>query len=286
MINPFKKIEVNHYTLRHPRVGEEAQGLQLAHVTDIHLGRWVKPGHVRQLAAFVNGHAPDLTALTGDYVGYSARDIAPCAEALGELRGQVYATLGNHDHWASTQATWDAFAGVGIPVLTNRSELVRTTRGHALRVIGVDDAVTRHHDLDEAFAEAGAQHFQLVLSHVPELGPPSAARGGHLILSGHTHGLQFNVPNLAAPLAARLGMTYIEGAYALEGALLYVSRGLGSASWPWRYRAAPELAFFRLAHGDAPSLTRDGQEFLSLEQPPRARRWRRKGLDDTIQEES
>ena len=74
MINPFKRIEVNHYTLRHPRVGEEARGLRLAHVTDIHMGRWVKPGHVRQLAAFVNGHSPDLTALTGYYVGYSARD--------------------------------------------------------------------------------------------------------------------------------------------------------------------------------------------------------------------
>jgi predicted MPP superfamily phosphohydrolase len=150
----------------------------------------------------------------------------------------------------------------------------------------VDDAVTRNHDLDQAFDEACQSFFQLVLCHVPELAPEAARRGGHFILSGHTHGLQFNIPNVAEPLAARFGMTYIGGAYSLPGAMLYVSRGLGSASWPWRYRASPELTFFELAHGQSPALELQRRETLSLKQPPVMRRWRRRAVNPTQEQET
>ena len=255
MINPLKQVEINHFVLRHPSVDARTRGMRVAHITDIHLGRWVKPRHVREIASYVNAAEPDLTVLTGDYVGYNRKDIDPCAEALAHLQGPTYATLGNHDHWACTETSLNAFERVGIPVLSNRSVSVRTARGHDLRLVGVDDAVTRRHDVDMAFEEIGGDEgFRLVLCHVPELGPSVARAGGHMMLSGHTHGLQFNIPRVTRNLAARFGMKYIQGAYAFDGCMLYVSRGLGSASWPWRIRAAPEMAFFTLQPGPRPEL--------------------------------
>jgi len=46
----------------------------------------------------------------------------------------------------------------------------------------------------------------------------------------------------------------------IKEAVLYISRGLGSASWPWRIRAQPELTFFELVNGRRPEL-----ELLSSE---------------------
>jgi predicted MPP superfamily phosphohydrolase len=280
MINPFKRVEVNHLTLKHPRVDERTDGMLIAHITDVHHGRWVKSHHVKEVASWVNAQKPDLTVLTGDYVGYSALDIEPCVNALRHLDGPVYATLGNHDHWASTKASLEAFERAKIPTLNTASALVQTRRNHQLRVIGVDDAVTKKHDLDLAFSEARGGCFQLALSHVPELAPQVAQRGGHLILSGHTHGLQFNVPRVAEPLANKLGMSFIGGPYHLEESLLYVSRGLGSASWPWRFRASPELTFFRLEHALQPSLTLSHQHHISVSHPERAPLLRRTGAKE------
>ncbi len=257
MINPLKSIEINSYRLWHPKIAKAQQGIQIAQISDVHLGRWVKPRHMEQVVDFVNQRRPDLVALTGDYVGYSSKDLYPSTATLGGLTSPSFAVLGNHDHWTSTEAALEGFAAAEIPVLTNESRVVETERG-ILRLVGVDDHVTNKADVDAAFRDVeesiNEELFCLVLNHVPSLAPRIAERGADLILSGHTHGYQFNIPGFTNRLAQRLGAQYHVGAYFLDGTYLYINRGLGSASWPWRIGAAPELTFFELAHGPRPRL--------------------------------
>jgi predicted MPP superfamily phosphohydrolase len=245
MINPLKEVEVNRFILRHPRVEEALRGLVIAQVTDVHLGRWVKPRHMRQVVEFINECGPDLVALTGDYIGYKTDDIAPCIQTLSLFSAPTYAVLGNHDHWASTELTHNEFARAEIPVLSNRSEVFEWD-GASMTVVGVDDHVTRHADVDAAFKDYEDEGFCLTLNHVPAIAPACAEKGGHLILSGHTHGFQFNVPGLTHRIAQRMGTEYYSGPYRLGESYLYISRGLGSASWPRRIRAKSELSFFEL----------------------------------------
>lgn len=245
MINPLKEVEVNRFILRHPRVDDALAGMNIAQITDVHLGRWVKPRHLQQIVAFVNAERPDLVALTGDYIGYKTEDIAPCIETLGHLQAPTFAVLGNHDHWASTELTHNAFIQAGIPVLSNQR--VEFDWGStSLQLVGVDDHVTRHADVEAAFQGLDEARFCLTLNHVPAIAPACAERGGDLILSGHTHGFQFNVPGVTHRIAERMGTQYYAGPYRLGESFLYISRGLGSASWPWRIRAKSELTFFEL----------------------------------------
>ncbi len=278
MINPFKNIEVKHIGTSHPSVDERTEGLVIAHITDVHHGRWVKTGHVEELVALVNRRNPDIVVLTGDYVGYSKRDIYPCVGAFAGLEAPTFATLGNHDHWACTDTCQRAFADFGIPLLSNESRRVSTAGGHQLRVVGVDDSFTNNHDVERAFVDVGDDEFVLVLSHVPELGPELAEAGGHMVLSGHTHGLQFNIPGVADRIARRFGMVYTEGSYTFDTAMLYVSKGLGSASWPRRYRAAPELTFFELTSGHEPAMSLAHQEIVTVKKPRRPLRQRIRGV--------
>lgn len=253
MINPLKSIEINTFRLYHPRVGAAQQGLRIAQISDVHLGRWVKARHMRQVVDFVNAQDPQLVALTGDYVGYNHRDLVPAIETLGELTSRTYAVLGNHDHWTCSDTALRAFADVQIPVLSNRS-VVFEDAAMPLEVVGIDDHVTNNSDVEGAFETVVGDSFCLVLNHVPSIAPQLAARGADLILSGHTHGHQFNIPGITRRIAERLGVKYHVGAYNLDGTYLYINRGLGSASWPWRIRATPELTFFELASGPNPHL--------------------------------
>lgn len=260
MINPLKEVEVNRFVLRHPRVDAKLSGKSIAQVTDIHMGRWVKPRHLRQIVDYVNEDEPDIVALTGDYVGYNSDDIAPCVQTLAYLEPPTYAVLGNHDHWASTEQTKNEFDRAAIPVLTN--ERIVCEFGDAqMTVIGVDDHVTRNADVDRAFRDHDDQGFCLTLNHVPSVAPACAEMGAHLILSGHTHGFQFNVPGLTHKIAESFGTEYYAGPYRLGEGYLYISRGLGSASWPWRIRAKPEITFFELQPDDGVHL-----ELISSEQ--------------------
>lgn len=245
MINPLKEVEVNHFILRHPRVSEQLRNMQIAQVTDIHLGRWVKPRHLRQVVDFVNEQQPHLVALTGDYVGYNDEDIGPCIQTLRYFEPPSYAVLGNHDHWTSTERTINEFERAEIPLLSNE-RVVFDYKDTSITLVGVDDHVTRHADIEKAFDGHDDEGFCLTLNHVPAVAPACAEKGSHLILSGHTHGFQFNVPGVTHRIAEQFGTQYYAGPYRLGESYLYISRGLGSASWPWRIRAKPEITFFEL----------------------------------------
>lgn len=239
--------------MRHPKISEALGGYKVAQVTDIHFGPWVKTRHLAELVEFVNAEAPDLVALTGDYVGYNKKTLKPCCDALAQLEGHVLAVLGNHDHWASTEYAHECFAAAEIPLLTNES-LHLSHRGEKLQIVGVDDEVTKHADVPGAFSDVDPDLFCLTLNHVPSIAWLCADAGGHLILSGHTHGFQFNIPRLTNAIAERMGTKLFAGPYRLENAILYISRGLGSSSWPRRIRALPELTFFELQPGGRPEL--------------------------------
>ncbi len=260
MINPLRKIDVNRFVLRHPMVDSAASGTRIAQITDPHVGRWVKPRHMLQIMDYVNRQEPDVVALTGDYVGYSKLDLEPCIQTFEKLEAPTFAVLGNHDHWTSTEMAHQAFESSGIPLLNNAHvDLAVRSNGHIV-VVGVDDEVTDHADPERAFKGVDTDRFALTLNHVPSIAWECADQGAHLILSGHTHGFQFNIPRLTHGIAERFGTELFAGPYRLDNAMLYISRGLGSASWPVRIRARPELSFFELESGDEPEL-----EFLSTE---------------------
>ena len=77
-------------------------------------------------------------------------------------------------------------------MLRNQTTLA-DVHGAPLAMVGIDDPVTRHDDLDAAFAGAPPKTTKVVLCHSPDHGPKLAARDADLVLSGHTHGGQIYV---------------------------------------------------------------------------------------------
>ena len=163
MINPLRNIEINHYILHSPRVKEALEGFSIAQISDIHLGRWVKPFHLDQIVNLVNGWGPDVVALTGDYVGYDKRDIDRCVESLAGLAPPSYAVLGNHDHWTDGDRAKAAFKQTDIQLLTNEMVLHGEDDSgiELLEIIGVDDMVTKNHDVWKKKSASGSKVWKL-----------------------------------------------------------------------------------------------------------------------------
>lgn len=251
MIHPLPQIEFSAIEVTHPAIPVDHHSLT-AHITDIHMGPWIKRRHLEELVDKVNVYAPDLVALTGDYVGYSKKPLTDCAEALRGLNAPSYAVLGNHDHWADSALAVNTFGKNEIDLLLNENRRI-DVGGFEFNLVGVDDAVTKNADVPKAHAGIN-DDFTLTLNHVPSIADACSDHGSDLILSGHTHGMQFNVPRLSSRIAKMAKMKYVDGCYHLDDALLFVGRGLGSASWPRRYDAFPEIALITLSHGEVPAI--------------------------------
>jgi uncharacterized protein len=235
-----------------PDLDPRLDGARIAQLSDIHVGRLTPPANVRRAIELANRAAPDVTVLTGDYVCWRPSEADLIPDQLGGLEaGRVIATMGNHDYYTSPRRVRRGLTGLGYEVLANQNTLVEIN-GAPVQMVGIDDPVTRRHDLDLAFAGAPRKGLRIALCHCPEQADGIAARGADLILSGHTHGGQIFIRGITDRLAERAGRRYLSGGYEVGRAQLYVSAGIGFSGVRARLGEGTraEVAVFTLRRGE------------------------------------
>jgi len=232
-----------------PDLDPRHDGLRIAHLSDIHVGNLTPREHVRTAVELANGARPDVIVMTGDYVCWRRHEVHDAEEQLAGLAARrVIATLGNHDYFTWGRGVAEALGRNGYDVLRNRHTSI-DVGGAPLHVVGVDDPITRHHDLDAAFDGVPATGTRIVLCHCPEQAPGLAERGAQLVLSGHTHGGQINLPGITNRIARRMGLRYLRGFYDVgDRTQLYVTPGVGFSGVTWRVGdgTSAEVAVFTL----------------------------------------
>jgi predicted MPP superfamily phosphohydrolase len=245
-----RRVVVERRTLRLRRWPASLSGLRVAVLADLHAGGpHVRERRLERIAAKVRGERPDLLALLGDYVDPEVplgRRVTPEAVA-SRLRdidpplGGV-AVLGNHDWQNDAPRIAAALRDAGITVLEN--DAVRA--GEKLWVAGLADPFGRRPDVAAALENVPAEAPVIALTHRPDLFPRIPTRVA-LTLAGHTHGGQIGLPWVRGRVApSRYGDRYTGGVVEEGGRPMYVSRGIGTAWLPMRFRAAPEVAVLTL----------------------------------------
>ncbi len=172
-------------------------------------------------------------------------------QALSPSDG-VWGVLGNHDHWADPWTISEEFTRVGIEMLTNKQRYL--SRGDAaLRIAGIDDAVTGNDDMHAALGPVEYQPGQpptVLLMHRPEEMVEAADREVDLVLAGHTHGGQIVVPFYGAPVIPsdvhRRFAAGLERVRDDSRTQIYVSSGVGMAIMKVRINCRPEVALITL----------------------------------------
>ena len=226
---------------------EGFRGFRILQLSDIHHSLFVPLDQVAAVVELSNQLKPDLVALTGDFVSYSRSSIEPVAEILGGLRARagVVAVLGNHDFRVGADAVDRALRRQRIQVLRNRHRLLQR-RGATLYLAGVDD-YGYGADLGRAMRGIPEDAATILLAHNPRLVTAAACRGIGLVLSGHTHGGQVNLPLLGTVYGrSPEQMRFKMGWDRLGDTQIYVSRGIGTIVLPLRWRCPAEVPLLEL----------------------------------------
>ncbi len=239
------------------------EGLRLVQVSDTHFGSRVPSDLIREAVAQTVGLKPDLVLLTGDYIHHRADEVGPAAELLAPLVSAAplgaIGVLGNHDWWGDGPGMRRALESVGVRMLDNRrmflcartrALLANEPTGESLCIAGVGDLEEDAVDLRAALSGVRGSTPRLLLSHNPDVAEhpefsrlcPGGAHRVDLMLSGHTHGGQVNLP-LVGPLVvpSRYGQKYAGGLVAGPAFPVLVSRGVGMSLIPVRINCPPEI---------------------------------------------
>jgi uncharacterized protein len=224
---------------RHSLAGEVSQPLRIVQISDLHTTGYGM--RERRLVKLVEQAAPDLIVITGDTV--NGPSLEPSRDVISRLRAPlgVWAVMGDSERTGGANDTQAFYESMGAHLLVNKGVAVRED----VWLMGLDDAVTGHPDINAALVGAPTSSFKIALFHAPD---HFAAVAGlfHLALAGHTHGGQVRIPGVGALWQTPQGRRYEQGWYAEKSSNLYVSRGIGTTFIPARFLSRPEVAVIEI----------------------------------------
>jgi uncharacterized protein len=240
--------------------------------------------HTREVIRVINSLHPAVVLIGGDFSFHKNENLS-LQGIWSDVDAPVYAVLGNHDYLAGIDGggmdgriSWlqelflrssDHDAGFlysdfpdpdhalavasvleqnGVTVL--RNEYVELDlNGKSLMLVGVDDIWAERANPPNI---PDTSDYVIYLVHEPAWRPDWDA---DLVLSGHTHGGQYNIPPLWA--IDYLKIIQIRGLSWKGDVPLYVTRGTGTSdhAWEFRYLSPPEIVVINPGPGTLPAHT-------------------------------
>ncbi|GEK92089.1 metallophosphoesterase [Alkalibacterium kapii] len=252
-------IQVSYYNYADPAIPESFNEYRIAHVSDLHNKKFGN-----ELIDEIEKQQPDIILITGDLIDSNRTDLTVAETFLKKVKplAPVYFVSGNHEVASGKyKELKEIINETGVINLDDRNQLI-TKDDQSINLIGLADPLSiLLEDIEEAGSKENvvfnkidelvkqpSDHFNLLLSHRPELIDIYQKTGVDLVLAGHAHGGQIRLPFIGGLYAPSQGLLpeYVSGTYMKEDTTLIVSRGLGNSLFPLRIFNRPELVIVTL----------------------------------------
>ncbi|HJV20373.1 MAG TPA: metallophosphoesterase [Sediminibacterium sp.] len=260
--------QVKKHTLHFPNLPGAFNGLKLVHISDIHSGSFQDPAAVMRGVDLILQQEADLILFTGDLVNDRASEMDEYKAIFSRLKAPmgVYSTLGNHDYgdyiqWpgaaakaANLNALKQVHADMGWKLLMNEHEVLEKD-GAQIALLGIENwgakgRFPKYGKMDQAYPGTESIPFKILLSHDPshwDAQVKTSYPDIDIMLSGHTHGMQFGLENPYFKWSPVQWMyKQWAGLYEDGKQKLYVNRGFGFIGYPGRVGILPEITVLEL----------------------------------------
>jgi predicted MPP superfamily phosphohydrolase len=228
----------------------EAGSARLAVFSDTHEGLFANAMPIRRIAAAINKAAPDAVFIAGDFVYFiSPEHYADAFAALRTIDAPVFGVLGNHDVGLPGPDVGAQLAGslkaLNVHMLDNAMDTIQVN-GAPVEIVGLSELWADGQD--RSLLEHRGPAPRLILTHNPgtilELRPKEAV---DLLLAGHTHGGQINIPGLTCALMPGACRVTRYGLADTARGQVFVTSGTGMVGLPMRFNAAPRIDVIELS---------------------------------------
>lgn len=245
------------------------KGLKIVHFSDVHSGSFMNKKAVIHGVEKIIAENGDLVIFSGDLVNDRATEMKDYMDVFNKIKAPmgVYSTFGNHDY--GDYARWPVGGVTKEQNLKNLEKIhtelgwrlmmdehvVLEKNGDKIALIGIQNwsakaRFPKYGNMKKAYSGCEKYPFKILISHDPshwdaQVRPEYG--DVDLMLSGHTHGMQFGVE---IPGFKWSPVQYIykewDGLYEEGKQKLYVNPGFGFIGYPGRVGILAEITVIEL----------------------------------------
>ena len=251
------EAQTTFYDISSAGLPKEFDGFKIALISDIHS----RP--CRGICEEITKFSPDIITIAGDLVHDNNKSCDAVTQLIAELLSiaPVYMVSGNHDVWrAGHSRIFRGFCDLGAVLLDEKSAVLSKS-GAQIALFGISDPFSHISEAICRNVKAGLaalpdfDGYKILLFHRANLFDLIKDAGFDLILSGHMHGGQIQIPHMGGLLAPSSSIAcgsrmifpkYCSGRFVHGGTTMIVSRGIGNTLPVPRLFNPPEVCAVKL----------------------------------------
>ncbi len=247
-----KLITVKEERIINEKIPSSFNGLKLIQISDIHYGSTIFKKDIKKLVNDINERNPDLVVFTGDLIDknyklkaneqeYLIKELTKIKTSIGK-----YAVRGEEDkNQFDTIMNQSQFT-----ILNNSYDLIYNNSNNPILIVGINSTDAKIDEAFKYFSEPthNSNIYTITLLHQPDLVDAIIDKyNSDLILAGHSHNGQINIPKIGGIIKKEGAEKYINEYYQLGETQLYISSGIGTNGIGFRLFCRPSINFFRLS---------------------------------------
>lgn len=248
-------LKVNESKIVSNVLPDSFNGTKLVHFSDLHYGSTIDEGNIDRVINKINMLKPDIVVFTGDLFfdefEMSEEDIEVLSNSLNSINSKLgkYIIYGNHDYYR------DEFLEVinktDFKLLVNNYDVIYNTDNNPILIYGTDDVLYGDPLLSKLDDDNIKDiNYRIVLTHEGDYVDEVLNYDVSLILSGHSHNGQINIPYLINFYLPDGSKEYYRPYYNVDDTPIYVSNGIGTSLLRLRFGSIPSINLYRLTKGN------------------------------------
>ena len=250
-----------------PHLPKAFDGIRLIQISDIHTGSFFNKTAVRGGVDIINQERGDIVLFTGDFVNNQSDEAKPYLDLFSKVKAPlgVHSVMGNHDY--GDYHRWDSIIEkqrniknlhqmhkyMGWNIMLNENKII-TINGSSIALLGLENwgvgRFSKYGNMTKTYKGTEEIPYKILMSHDPSHWDAQVLSDYpqiDLMLSGHTHGMQFGVEfgdfrwSPSKYVYKQWADLYQQGTQSL-----YVNRGFGFLGYPGRIGILPEITVLTL----------------------------------------
>ena len=222
---------------------EVGASARIALISDLHIGLYQGLDRTQQIVDKLNTLEVDAVLVAGDWTYEPTRPLAELLAPFARCRHRVLSVPGNHDEALPGPPL---AAELRAALVANRVEPIegRSVQVKNLQIIGMGD---RWASKDSLAPSVDPNRVTIALAHNPDSVDRLVATHIKLLLAGHTHGGQINIPYLTEIILRKYASgDFKRGLYQRGEQQVFVTAGLGMTGVPLRFNQVPTIDVLNL----------------------------------------